>query len=240
MTTRSTRSSARRGDTMELILIFGQKKLPMLVSLDGSDRPGECLTIGHLSDAVFEVSQVEASRQKLIHRGKTLFKNDPHSMQASFQTDLASLGIKNGDRIMLLGRKATEKEDEAAFSNKKSGGNEKSEPLQGKLQQLQSKLDTISERLEAGVISTTSTNSQDLPGLKSKRRLLMELHEESMRLLETVDSITAQEDSGPDFRTQRKALVNALQSKLDLCESHLSDVSSRIQCLEQKDQPEGS
>ena len=37
--------------------------------------------------------------------GRTLFKNDPDSMEAAFGISLASLEIKSGDRIMLLGRK---------------------------------------------------------------------------------------------------------------------------------------
>ena len=61
-----------------ILLCAGQKKLPMLVSLDGSDRPGDCLTIGHLSDAVTEVSQVKAECQKLIHRGSILRKSSFH------------------------------------------------------------------------------------------------------------------------------------------------------------------
>ncbi|GFR66148.1 BAG family molecular chaperone regulator 1-like, partial [Elysia marginata] len=190
-----------------------QKKLPMLVSLDGSDRPGDCLTVGHLSDAVTEVSQVKAEYQKLIHRGRTLFKNEPESMEAAFKTSLSSLAIKNGERIMLLGRKASGKQEEANRSEKKSPLNETIPPASDKLAELQARLDVISGRLEQEVAQASS--------------------------LKTVDSTSAPENSGLDFRTQRKALVNSIQRKLDQCENCLSDVKAKIESLERQQEPSG-
>ncbi|KAK3783538.1 hypothetical protein RRG08_011345 [Elysia crispata] len=238
MATTRNRSNRPRGETLELVLVFGQKKLPMLVSLDGSDRPGDCLTIGHLSDAVTEVSQVKAECQKLIHRGRTLFKNDPDSMEAAFGISLASLEIKSGDRIMLLGRKASDKQEQLNHVEKKSPLNSGSSHATDRLAELQSHLNKISEQLQRE--EAKANGLKNLSGLKTSRLTLRGLHEETMRLLETVDSTTAQENSAPDFRTQRKALVNAIQSKLDQCECSLSDITSKIKSLEDQQDQSGT
>ena len=51
--------------------------------------------------------------------------------------------------------------------------------------------------------------NQDLPELKANKRCLMMLHEESMKLLEKVDSTPARDEE--EYRKQRKALVHRLQ-----------------------------
>ncbi|RUS71681.1 hypothetical protein EGW08_020554 [Elysia chlorotica] len=233
----ATRSRSKRGETMELVLVLGQKRLPMLVSVDGSDRPGDCVTVGHLSDAVTEVCQVRADCQKLIHRGRTLFRNDRASMEASFGTSLASLGIKNGDKIMLLVRKTSEKQEENHTEEKSPLTAGKSQ-APDRLAELQSQLNQISGQLDQQVAKARGL--QNLPDLKTLRLTLRGFHEQTMRLLETVDSTIAPENSGADFRTQRKALVNAIQCQLDQCEGCMSDVTSKIQSLEQQQDQSGT
>lgn len=230
----TSRSKAKRNETLELVLVFGQKRLPMLVSLDGSDRPGDSLTIGHLSDAVTEVSQVKPECQKLIYRGRTLFNNDRKSTDAAFETTLSSLGIKNGERIMLLGRKP---QDTNHTNEEKSPLKDTKAPDPDRLAELRSRLDTISARLQQEVDKIAGM--KDVAELKSLRLTLRGLHEETMKLLETVDSTREREDSVSDFRTQRKALVNSIQSKLDQCENCLADITDKIKSLEEEQEQSG-
>lgn len=89
---------------LDLTLVFGTKKLFCRVAAE------EVVTLAHLSQAVMRETQVEPGNQKLIYRGRTLFKPEDIDTTA-MDVSLKSFGVKGGDRIMVLGRKAAEKKE---------------------------------------------------------------------------------------------------------------------------------
>ncbi|XP_005108571.1 uncharacterized protein LOC101855977 [Aplysia californica] len=221
-----SRSSRTRGssETLDLVLVFGVKKLPIHLDLLEEEGRAERLNLYHLSQAVYRETQVEPSCQKIIFRGRTLFK--PNDLDTVFMnSSLSSLGLRDGDRVMVLGRKASERRD----SSESKGSQDSNNPLT----QLSSEVDAICGRCEQHISAVG--DARDLASLKAGKKCIMGIHEESMKLLEKIDSTPAREDE--DYRKQRKSLVNKLQALLDRCEDHLDKVKQKIRTLEQDGRP---
>ncbi|KAK2176260.1 hypothetical protein NP493_669g01058 [Ridgeia piscesae] len=81
-------------DRLKVVLVHGQRKLNISLLLPHSEV-GDCLTVGHLAREVEKVTQVFIRHQKLFFNGKLMC--NPSDV-------LSQLGIKQGSKIMLVGR----------------------------------------------------------------------------------------------------------------------------------------
>lgn len=210
-------------DCFNLVLTLGSKKVP--VRLDWRFQ-GTSHDLGHLSDVVQAETGIEPACQKLIYKGRTLFK--PDDIGSDFmKTSLASLGIKDGERVMVLGRKKIPEKQSANKKHQTSNGSSSQGKDSDPLGVLTSEVDQLCARLEDKINSTPQT--QDILSLKSSKKCMMSIHEESMKLLERVDSTPVKDDNS---RTRRKGLVNKLQSNLDKLEEQVDKIKSQIKLQE--------
>ncbi|KAI0225053.1 hypothetical protein LSAT2_024028 [Lamellibrachia satsuma] len=79
---------------LNIILVHGQRKLNVTLVLP-HEEVGDCLTVGHLAREVEKVTSVFVRHQRLFFNGKTM--SNPLDV-------LSHLGVKQGSKIMLIGR----------------------------------------------------------------------------------------------------------------------------------------
>ncbi|XP_064597054.1 BAG family molecular chaperone regulator 1-like [Liolophura sinensis] len=88
--------------SLKLQLVYGQHKEDFQLTLP-SDEAGGVLQVKHLAKRVEEMTGVPPASQRLIFKGKSL--KDPNAL-------LVPDGIKNGSKIMLIGKKLVAGETE--------------------------------------------------------------------------------------------------------------------------------
>ncbi|XP_059177818.1 uncharacterized protein LOC131957129 [Physella acuta] len=208
--------------TLNVTLTYGQNKIPIHLDVSSQDDGSKCLTVGHLIDQVYKETNVEPACQKLIHRGRALNKADDSN---SNNTKLSTLGIRNGDRIMLLSRKVNDAST-LAVSN---GYAQHVAEGKSRLEDLQSQVDRVCLQCDENIRRVQDT--KELQGLKTSKLSFISLHEDSMKLLEKIDATTSNDNE--EFRKQRKMMVNTIQGKLDICEKLIADITKKILHLEQ-------
>lgn len=149
--------------------------------------------ISHLMDRLEEITDVPVGNMKVIFGGKTISTIPAMPIGQS--------GLKNGSKIMMLGKKVNAAEDSliqglkpmrAEFETKKS-----------KLSGLQSQV----ENYEKGFLQETKSLDKDI----------MVIAEYSMRLLEKLDGYSIAEEH-KIARQKRKDLVREIQTQLDQCD----------------------
>eukprot|EP00112_Aurelia_sp_Birch-Aquarium-sp1_P022327 Seg626.6 transcript_id=Seg626.6/GoldUCD/mRNA.D3Y31 product="BAG family molecular chaperone regulator 1" protein_id=Seg626.6/GoldUCD/D3Y31 len=175
-------------DAFEGFLVHGSAKyrigLPSLQS-----------TLRELSELTFEVTKVPSSRQRLIYKGKSLTKID---------SSLAENGLKNGAKIMLIGRKNDPVEDQL-ISNI-----EKVEKEVTKTENKFRDLITDFESLLQGFLETEMTKES----LNKLEKQLKQYDGELMKEIERLDcmeiDMTYQEP-----KAKRKLLIKKIQKLHD-------------------------
>ncbi|CAL1527935.1 unnamed protein product [Lymnaea stagnalis] len=222
-------ASSRGDEVLDIVLVFGQKKIPVHLDVSNIGGGAEYLTVGHLSDVVYKETNIEPLCQRLIYRGKTLFKADDKAVADCLNERLSSFGVRNGDKIMLLGRKTSEKKIESPPKSESSEAHLRLQDLQADVERLCSQCD-LSVRECQGPL--------DLDALRASKKGLILVHENAMKVLEQIDSLSSHNNE--DFRKLRKSLVNTIQAKLDICEKQMAEVSEKIQALENNAHGSGS
>ncbi|KAH9488014.1 hypothetical protein Btru_067292 [Bulinus truncatus] len=218
--------AANRDESLDVVLVFGQKKIPIHLNLPAEDA-SEHITVGHLSEKIQKETNIEPSCQKLIYKGKSLFKTDGI---ACFSEKLSSFGIRNGDRIMLLARKNLEKKSHDEYKKKlDNSADGHIRPVQNaelfqRLRDVQTEVDKIG--LQCDELVRESRTISEPVALKSCKRSFILLHEKSMKLLENVDAIHS--NSNEDVRKLKKSIVGSLQVQLDNCEKEISSISDKL------------
>ncbi|KAI8796210.1 BAG family molecular chaperone regulator 1 [Biomphalaria glabrata] len=215
---------------LDIILVFGQKKIPIHLELS-SDDESKFITVEHLSNKVYKETKVEPSCQKLIYKGKALFKTDDTN---SLKEPISAFGIHNGDRIMLLARKlepadAAEKPSQAKKKKDSEVIDQQlnevdNTTLQQRLEDVQSEVEKICLRCDE-LVKDSRRISESL-ALKSCKRSFVLLHEDSMKLLERVDAIHS--SNNEEARKLKKSIVGSLQVQLDICEKEIGDLSQKL------------
>ncbi|XP_784685.2 BAG family molecular chaperone regulator 1 isoform X1 [Strongylocentrotus purpuratus] len=185
-----TSQSQEVGD-LEIIVSHGPDK--HCVSLPGA------ATVGDLSLKLEELTAVPVGGQKIINRGKTLMNHDLNVTEA---------GIRNGSKLMLIGKKFNPEEDE----NYKQIVEAKK-----KIDSLAKKQSGISEEL-SGVEKGYLHKELESNSLSSLGKRLAACHEEYVRLLEKLDAL----DLGvcnQSIRMKRRSVIKEIQSQLDTNDS---------------------
>lgn len=185
-----TSQSQEVGD-LEIIVSHGPDK--HCVSLPGA------ATVGDLSLKLEELTAVPVGGQKIINRGKTLMNHDVNVTEA---------GIRNGSKLMLIGKKFNPEEDE----NYKQIVEAKK-----KIDSLAKKQSGISEEL-SGVEKGYLHKELESNSLSSLGKRLAACHEEYVRLLEKLDAL----DLGvcnQSIRMKRRSVIKEIQRQLDANDS---------------------
>ncbi|XP_032716780.1 BAG family molecular chaperone regulator 1, partial [Lontra canadensis] len=167
-----------------------------------------------LAQVVEEATGVPLPFQKLIFKGKSL---------KEMEKPLSALGIQNGCRVMLIGKKNSP-EEEAEL--KKLKGLEKSvEKIADQLQELNKELTGIQQGFLAKDLQAEALCKLD-------RRVKATI-EQFMKILEEIDTLILPENF-KDSRLKRKGLVKRVQAFLAECdtvEQNICQETERLQSM---------
>ncbi|XP_072045300.1 BAG family molecular chaperone regulator 1-like [Amphiura filiformis] len=196
---------------INVTLIHGTKKHSVQVSpptaTDAVASAHE-LQVCHLAQAAYQATEVPVHLQKLIFKGK--------SLSTDSQQSLESVGIRNGAKVMLIGKKSLEEDEhtkQITRITQEVGSNEK------KQKDIEDEISGIEKGyLQADLI-------QD--ALKKLRKRLFACNEEFMKHLEKLDGMVMN-DVHQSVKNKRKKTVDYIQGLLDKTDS----LTNRIEHLQ--------
>ncbi|XP_053322211.1 BAG family molecular chaperone regulator 1 [Spea bombifrons] len=198
-------------DGLAVTVTHGSEKHKLqVIGQDENNEP----TLQDLALAVEQVSGVPLTSQKLIFKGKSLKEMD----QA-----LSSLGVKNGCKIMLIGKKNSPEED---LELKKLKDLEKS------VEQMAIKLDDVNKEL-SGIQKGFLNKTLQVEALNKLDKRIKSTVEQFMKILEQIDAM-AMPDNFSDCRQKRKGLVKKVQGLLAQCDTVEGNISQEIDKLQCK------
>ncbi|KAM9083366.1 BAG family molecular chaperone regulator 1 isoform 1-T1 [Megaptera novaeangliae] len=152
-----------------------------------------------LAQVVEEATGVPLPFQKLIFKGKSL---------KEMETPLSALGIQNGCRVMLIGKKNSP-EEEAELK---------------KLKDLEKSVEKIADQLEelrkelTGIQQGFLAKDLQAEALCKLNRRVKAIIEQFMKILEEIDTLVLPENF-KDSRMKRKGLVKKIQAFLAACDT---------------------
>ncbi|KAE8597551.1 hypothetical protein XENTR_v10016509 [Xenopus tropicalis] len=163
---------------------------------------------------VEQVTGVPLNSQKLICKGKSL---------KEMEQTLSVLGVKNGCRVMLIGkRNSTEEESEL----------KKLKDLEKSVELMTTKLEDVNKellRIQKGFLNK-SLQAETLIKLDKRIKTTME---QFMKILEQIDSMTMPENFF-DCRLKRKGLVKKVQGLLAHCDTVEGNIGQEMDKLQSK------
>ncbi|XP_078448972.1 BAG family molecular chaperone regulator 1 [Lampetra fluviatilis] len=199
---------------LSVTLTHGSSKHSVQVSgAPGGKEP----TLSDLAQAVAAATAVPEANQKLIFKGKSLNTlKEPDRM-------ISACGMKNGCKIMLIGKKNSPEEESALqrlTEMEKSG-----EQLSFRLNEIQVELKGI----QNGYLEK-NLRGQALTKLEKRVKAVTE---QCMKLLEQADGTELPENFS-DCRMKRKRIVKKIQSYLDHCDTLEKSVTVEGEKLQRK------
>ncbi|XP_068090682.1 BAG family molecular chaperone regulator 1 [Hyperolius riggenbachi] len=171
-------------------------------------------TLQDLAEAVEKVTSVPLTSQKLIYKGKSL---------KEMEQSLVDLGIKNGCKIMLIGKKNCPEEETEM---------KKLKDLEKSVEQIATKLEDVNKELSGLQKGFLSKNLQ-VEALGKLDKRIKTMMEQLMKILEQIDSMEMP-DNFSDCRMKRKTLVKKVQGFLAQCDTAEGNVSQEIDKLHSK------
>lgn len=193
-----------------ITVIHGSSKYE--ISLGDSTHLGS-KKLRDLAKAVYNVSGIPAHKQKLIYRGKTISKENP-------ETFLTSMGVNPKSKIMLIGKRVDEMEQQILQT----------------ISKCQRQSDELLQIFNDIVADVSGIEKGFLPPAKVKEALpkltkRLKVNSESfMTVIETLDNLEM-EGEFKEARGQRKSLINLINGYLTKCdhmEETLNTLSSKL------------
>ncbi|KAM3928979.1 BAG family molecular chaperone regulator 1 isoform 2-T2 [Leptodactylus fuscus] len=170
-------------------------------------------TLQDVALSVEKITGVPLASQKLIYKGKSL---------KQMEQTLTKLGIKNGCKIMLIGKKNCPEEETEL---------KKLKDLEKSVEQIESKLDDVNKEL-SGIQKGFLSKSLQMEALGKLDKRIKITVEHFMKVLEQIDSMALPENF-IDCRMKRKGLVKKVQGLLARCdtvEGNISQEMDKLQC----------
>ncbi|XP_012511428.1 PREDICTED: BAG family molecular chaperone regulator 1 [Propithecus coquereli] len=209
-----TRSEEETGEEMAaagltLTVTHSNEKHDLHVTpQQGSSEP----IVQDLAQVVEEATGVPLPFQKLIFKGKSL---------KEMETPLSALGIQNGCRVMLIGKKNSP-EEEAELK---------------KLKHLEKSVEKIADQLEelnkefAGIQQGFLAKDLQAEALCKLDRRVKATIEQFMKILEEIDTLILPENF-KDSRLKRKGLVKKVQAFLAECDTVEQNICQETERLQ--------
>ncbi|CAH2283860.1 BAG family molecular chaperone regulator 1 isoform X1 [Pelobates cultripes] len=195
---------------LAVTLTHGSEKHKLqLVGQEENDEP----TVQDMALSVEQVTGVPIASQKLIFKGKSL---------KEMEQTLSSLGIKNGCKVMLIGKKNCPEEDSEL---------KKLRDLEKSVEQMATKLDDVNKEL-SGIQKGFLNKTLQVEALGKLDKRIKSTVEQFMKILEQIDAMTMP-DNFSDCRMKRKGLVKKVQGLLAQCdtvEGNISQEMDKLQC----------
>ncbi|XP_028659622.1 BAG family molecular chaperone regulator 1 [Erpetoichthys calabaricus] len=164
-----------------------------------------------MADAIMQVTGVPLQSQKLICKGKSL---------REMEQSLSSLGVKQGCKVMLIGKRNSPEEE---------AGLKKLKELEKSVEQILKKLEKVDGEL-TGLKNGFLAKDLQAEALGKLDHRVKGTAEQFMKLLEQLDSMSLPENFS-DCRIKKKGLVKAIQTHLALCdriEASISDQQTKL------------
>ncbi|KAM5331944.1 BAG family molecular chaperone regulator 1 [Glossophaga mutica] len=172
-------------------------------------------TVQDLAQIVEEATGVPLPFQKLIFKGKSL---------KEMEKPLSALGLQNGCRVMLIGKKNSPEEE---VELKKLKDLEKSvEKIANQLEELNKELSGIQQGFLA-----TDLQAEALCKLNKRVKATIE---QFMKILEEIDTLILPENF-KDSRLKRKGLVKRVQAFLAECDTVEQNICQETERLQSTD-----
>uniref|UniRef100_F6S0E7 BAG family molecular chaperone regulator 1 n=1 Tax=Equus caballus TaxID=9796 RepID=F6S0E7_HORSE len=193
----------------ELPPVGGNEKHDLHVTpQEGCSEP----IVQDLAQVVEEATGVPLPFQKLIFKGKSL---------KEMETPLSALGIQNGCRVMLIGKKNSPEEE---VELKKLKGLERSvEKIADQLEELNKELTGIQQGFLAKDLQAEALCRLD--------RKVKATIEQFMKILEEIDTLILPENF-KDSRLKRKGLVKRVQAFLAECDTVEQNICQETERLQ--------
>ncbi|XP_077348015.1 BAG family molecular chaperone regulator 1 [Lithobates pipiens] len=201
---------SNRGLTITLTHGSEKHKLQVVTQEEHDDDP----TLQDLALIVEKVTGVPLASQRLIYKGKSL---------KEMEQTLQALGVQNGCKIMLIGKKNCPEEESEL---------KKLKDLEKSVEQIASKLEDVNKEFSGIQKGFLSKNLQEEALGKLDKRIKTTV-EQFMKVLEQVDSVVMP-DNFNDCRMKRKALVKKVQGFLAQCDTMEGNISQEIDKLHSK------
>ncbi|XP_018123157.1 BAG family molecular chaperone regulator 1 isoform X2 [Xenopus laevis] len=163
---------------------------------------------------VEQVTGVPLHSQKLICKGKSL---------KEMEQTLSALGVKNGFRIMLIGKKNCPEEESEL---------KKLKDLEKSVEQMATKLEDVNKEL-SGIQKGFLNKSLQAEALIKLDKRIKTTVEQFMKILEGIDAMTMPENFC-DCRLKRKGLVKKVQGLLAQCDTVEGNIGQEIDKLQSK------
>ncbi|KAJ8040568.1 BAG family molecular chaperone regulator 1 [Holothuria leucospilota] len=180
---------------------------PERYNLQVSASQGKDVLLADLEEAAFRVTGVPPEGQRIIFKGKQL---------SDSQRPLFAYGVKSGSKLMVMGNKNSLQKDPRYIEM------EAVEESVGKVEVKQNQINQELEGIEQGYLD----NSLVQEALQKLQKRLASCHEEFVKLLETLDSLSLG-DGPPALRTKRKGTVQRIQKYLDVNDTMKSRISEQ-------------
>ncbi|KAJ1202797.1 hypothetical protein NDU88_006592 [Pleurodeles waltl] len=161
-------------------------KLQIVAQEDG-DEP----TLQDMAVMLEQITGVPLSFQKLIYKGKSL---------KEMEKPLSALGVKNGCKVMLIGKRNSPEED--AELRKLKDLEKSVELIANKLEEINKEFTGLQKGFLAKNLQTEALNKLD--------KRIKSAVEQFMKLLEQIDAVSVP-DNFSDCRLKRKSLVKKVQ-----------------------------
>ncbi|KAF4089636.1 hypothetical protein AMELA_G00069510 [Ameiurus melas] len=180
------------------------------ITLAGQD--GNEPALKDLSEALSQATGVPPAAQKIIFKGKSL---------KEMEETLSSLGIKQGCKLMMIGKRNSP-EEEAELKKLKD--------IEKSVEQTAKKLEKVSGEL-TGLKNGFLAKDLQAEALNKLDHRVKVASEQFMKILEEIDAITLPENFS-DCRMKKKGLIKTVQGFLAQCdkiEASISDHLAKIQ-----------
>uniref|UniRef100_A0A8D2JEI5 BAG family molecular chaperone regulator 1 n=1 Tax=Varanus komodoensis TaxID=61221 RepID=A0A8D2JEI5_VARKO len=200
---------------LTVTVTYGNEKHSLQVASQEEDSQP---TVRDMALLIEQVTGVPVSFQKLIHKGKSLKEmNQP----------LSTFGVKNGCKVMLIGKRNSPEEDAEL---KKLKDLEKSvEQVAKKIEEVNKELGGIQKGFLAKNLQTEALNQLD--------KRIKGTAEQFMKILEQIDAIILPENFS-DCKQKKKGLVKKLQAFLAQCDTVEGSIGQEMDKLQSKNMSE--
>nr|KAF6432930.1 BAG cochaperone 1 [Molossus molossus] len=201
--------SARPSGEGELQEVGGNEKHDLHVTpQQGSSEP----VVQDLAQVVEEATGVPLPFQKLIFKGKSL---------KEMEKPLSALGIQNGCRVMLIGKKNSP-EEEAELKKLKD--------LEKSVERIADQLEELNKEL-TGIQQGFLAKDLQAEALCKLDRKVKATIEQFMKILEEIDTLILPENF-KDSRLKRKGLVKRVQAFLAECDTVEQNICQETERLQ--------
>ncbi|XP_070585744.1 BAG family molecular chaperone regulator 1 isoform X1 [Erythrolamprus reginae] len=206
---------------------YGNEKHNLQVD---SQEDGQPPTVHDLALLTEQVTGVPVSFQKLIYKGKSL---------KEMEQPLSTLGVKNGCKVMLIGKRNSPEEETEL---------KKLKVLEKSVEQLAKKIDEVNKDLreiqkKVGCILPfvyMELLTEDFLSKNNQTEALSQLDkrikgtaEQFMKILEQIDAIILP-DNFNDSKQKKKGLVKKVQAFLAQCDTVEGNIGQEMDKLQSK------